>query len=417
MEPQMEMQEPEEAGRGTDSADVGGTMAHMTLGEVVIPREFLQDSDVVQMLQALFEQNQANLAEFTVGDPANKINPETGYPEFGFFKSLGKIFKKVAPIAASFIPGIGPLGAAAIGAGSGLLGGGGLKGALTGGALGYVGGGGLNDTALARGINSISNSAGVGNIFGSSASGGLTGSLSNGISDAFGSVGDTAIGRGINDAYNGVMGSSSGATLPGIGKVDLGTGSGIRGAVDSVRSAAPSIGGITGGASGGGSTFNLAGTAANIFGGLNQDAALKKQQKQLLGANSQQLANLDSFDPSGITSDPGYQFNLEQGQKGLERTLAASGSLNSGKALKAATEFNQNYAANSFKDYYNRWLQKTQGQNELYGQAGNTKAQATGAGAQNLSQSLANIIGSPVGAYGQNNSQLEILKRLGLAGA
>ena len=46
---------------------------------------------------------------------------------------LKKIFRTVLPIAAGFIPGIGPLAAGALGAGLGAMGGGGLKGALLGG--------------------------------------------------------------------------------------------------------------------------------------------------------------------------------------------------------------------------------------------------------------------------------------------
>lgn len=61
----------------------------------------------------------------------------------GAVKSVVNVVKKVAPIAApvvaSFIPGIGPLAAAGIGAAGGLVGGGGLKGALIGGATGGLG--------------------------------------------------------------------------------------------------------------------------------------------------------------------------------------------------------------------------------------------------------------------------------------
>lgn len=57
----------------------------------------------------------------------------------GFFKGLGKGLLKVAPIAAAFIPGVGPLASMAIGAGTGALSGGingGKKGALIGGLMG-----------------------------------------------------------------------------------------------------------------------------------------------------------------------------------------------------------------------------------------------------------------------------------------
>lgn len=76
------------------------------------------------------------------GDPT--INPRTGMPEFGIFGSIFKVFKKIAPIAVSFIPGIGPVAGAALGAGMGALGGGGIKGALLGGVTGALGAGGAS---------------------------------------------------------------------------------------------------------------------------------------------------------------------------------------------------------------------------------------------------------------------------------
>lgn len=74
------------------------------------------------------------------GDPT--INPHTGMPEFGIFGSILKALKTVAPIAVSFIPGVGPIASAALGAGLGALNGGGLKGALLGGVTGALGAGG-----------------------------------------------------------------------------------------------------------------------------------------------------------------------------------------------------------------------------------------------------------------------------------
>jgi len=50
-----------EAGRGTDTV-----MGHLSLGEVVIPRAFLDDPEVLQYIKGIFESNGADLAEFTV---------------------------------------------------------------------------------------------------------------------------------------------------------------------------------------------------------------------------------------------------------------------------------------------------------------------------------------------------------------
>ena len=93
------------------------------------------DSRLVHVNDDEFRQMKAEYGEPT-------INPETGMPEF-FLGKIGKILKAIAPIAVSFIPGIGPVAAAALGAGLGALGGGGIKGALLGGISGGLGAGGL----------------------------------------------------------------------------------------------------------------------------------------------------------------------------------------------------------------------------------------------------------------------------------
>lgn len=100
----------------------------------------------------LIHVNEEELAELTRmwGDPT--INPDTGLPEF-FLGGLFKIFKKILPIAASFIPGVGPaiggalgvsgtagsaIGSTLLGAATGALAGGG-KGALAGAGQGLLG--------------------------------------------------------------------------------------------------------------------------------------------------------------------------------------------------------------------------------------------------------------------------------------
>ena len=75
------------------------------------------------------------------GEPT--INPHTGMHEFGIFGSILKVLKTVAPIAVSFIPGVGPFASAALGAGLGALDGGGIKGAVLGGITGGLGAGGM----------------------------------------------------------------------------------------------------------------------------------------------------------------------------------------------------------------------------------------------------------------------------------
>lgn len=384
MMPQGDMTQgmpPEDAGRGTDTV-----IAHMSLGEVVIPREFFDDPDVMQMLQALFQQNGADMAEFTVGDPANKINPETGYPEFGFFKSIGRFLRKAAPYAAlalNFVPGLQGLGTAL---GSSILG------------AGATGASTLGNALIGGGLGALSGKG----------KGALLGAIGGGVGANIGSLAGTG-GEEFGPFQNG--GGPIGPAAR--------SGSGLLGALSKATgltsNSVPSTGGLVGGSSGGGSSFGSIGNVASAVGGLSENSSLKKQKNALLNANNKQMANLESFDPSGITSDPGYKFNLDEGQKGLDRSLSASGDVFSGKGLKAASAYNQNYASNAFKDYYNRWLTKTGAKNTLIGSGGDIRANAAGAGSQNLAQTLANIFGSRVGGYGQLDPET-LRKLLGYGG-
>lgn len=100
--------------------------------------------------------NKQELAELREmwGEPT--INPQTGCPEYFLkkawkgIKKIAKPLARIAPLAAMFIPSIGPLAAAGIGALSGGVTGG-LKGALVGGALGGLGASG----AVGKAIGSV----------------------------------------------------------------------------------------------------------------------------------------------------------------------------------------------------------------------------------------------------------------------
>jgi hypothetical protein len=66
-------------GRGGDTL-----IAHVTPGEIVIPIEVVSAPDFINVIAAAFAQAGVSIEQYTVGDPANVINPETGYPEFFF---------------------------------------------------------------------------------------------------------------------------------------------------------------------------------------------------------------------------------------------------------------------------------------------------------------------------------------------
>jgi len=72
-------------GRVTDDV-----MAHLTTGEIVVPLPIAQNKQALAMLTMMFELAGADIEEFTVGNAKNKINPETGHPEFwgGFLGNI-----------------------------------------------------------------------------------------------------------------------------------------------------------------------------------------------------------------------------------------------------------------------------------------------------------------------------------------
>lgn len=100
-------------GRGED--DVIG---HLTKGEVVIPKAFMEDPQVAKVINEIFAAYEVNINQYTVGHEENSINPKTGNPEF-LFKALKRAFGTLAGAAIGFFVG-GPTGAlkgAQIGAG------------------------------------------------------------------------------------------------------------------------------------------------------------------------------------------------------------------------------------------------------------------------------------------------------------
>lgn len=367
------LQQAADSGRATDT-----TLAHLTLGEVVIPREIVEDPEVMAALQQIFQAYGADMAEFTVGDPANKINPETGYPEF-FFKALKKIFKKIAPIAlpilGSLIPGVGPVvGAALGGAAGGAISGGGLKGILSGAALGGAGG------------------------YLSGGAGGLLGK-------AAGTFGPATA------SQVAAAGSTGGALS------SLASGSGIRGIL--------SGGSLFGGGGATGSLSSFVKPAASLYGGLQQQDATDEAKKALLAsqgraeqamnpyaqqglqAQTQLTDNLaKGFNPGDLASDPGYQFRLNQGLDAQNRSFAAQGMSQSGAALKAAQEYGQGFAGQEYGNAYDRWLQQNsqlagvgnQGYNaagslgNIYGAQGQTRSDAALYGADQKNKTIAEIL-------------------------
>lgn len=97
-------------GRGGDDQ-----IGHLTTGEKVLPLPVAQDPSVQRVINESFAEHGLDAEQYTVGHANNSINPNTQYAEFGFFKKLGKAFRKISQVV-GFIVGYaiaGPAGAAA----------------------------------------------------------------------------------------------------------------------------------------------------------------------------------------------------------------------------------------------------------------------------------------------------------------
>jgi len=93
-----------------------------------------------------------------------------------------------------------------------------------------------------------------------------------------------------------------------------------------------------------------------------------------------------NFSQQDFQADPGYQFRLSEGLKGIDRQAAARGGLISGGALKAAERYGQNLASDEYQNAFNRY-QTNRG--SVYGML--SGQQGVGQGATNA-----------MGAAGQN---------------
>lgn len=385
----MEKEEMRSAAEGGAEEGRGGdtVLAHLSLGELVIPRAFLDDPQVMEQMKALFEQAGSNINEFMVGDAANKINPETGYPEFF---SLGKALKSVAKIATGglvkqLLPKslqnvydtVAPIALTAVG-----------------------------QPGLAAAYTGLNNYSKNGNIGQALLSAGGTYGLSQ--AGSLGNLGGTSIGNAVNNAYQGSLlqdlytGASGALDKVSSGVNDIYNGSALQSAFKSGGDALKSIGidtastasapapSVGGGISSYGpqlpsSEINgLIKTGANTYAvpaatGAAQVASSKNYLtpvlSALLGSNAnsqaenallkQQKANQAllapytqgfSFTPGDLTQDPGYQFSLSEGNKAAERAQLARGGYFSGAAAKELAQFNQGLADSTYNTAYNRAL-------------------------------------------------------------
>ena len=124
----------------------------------------------------------------------------------------------------------------------------------------------------------------------------------------------------------------------------------------------------------------------------------QNQLMQLLGIGGDKTAQgygryAKDFGMSDFTTDPGYQFRLEQGMKALNASAAAKGMGMSGANIKGATEYGQNLGSQEYTNAFNRYQTNRAAQlDPLFKLYGGGQAAAAGSAAQ-------------AGALGQNLGQ------------
>lgn len=122
----------------------------------------------------------------------------------------------------------------------------------------------------------------------------------------------------------------------------------------------------------------------------HQAPYMQAGQSTLADLLKQMRAGAFDVDPASLANDPGYQFRLAEGQKALERSAAARGSLASGGTLKSLARYSQGVASDELQ---NAWARKQGGFNRLAHIAG-------------MGQNAANSLGAMGGQYANNMSHL-----------
>lgn len=149
---------------------------------------------------------------------------------------------------------------------------------------------------------------------------------------------------------------------------------------------------------------------------------------------------MKQFTGQDLQNEPGYQFGLSEGEKGINRAASARGGYDSGATLKSLLKYNEDYAGTKYDAAFNRdQIVKNQMYNQLAGisgtgQTATAQTAALGANAANqIGQSyqnagdaraagimgVGNAVNQGVGSYinyNQSQSLLDALKKPGYAG-
>lgn len=328
---------------------------------------------------------------------------------------MSSFFKKIAPIAgiaSMLVPGIGTAigtglmgltgtaatiaGNAALGAGLGAASGGGLKGATIGGLTGAMGGG--LGSSLAKGAGLTGTAANV-------AGGALTGATGSALSG--GDLGDVAMGAAVGGAtpYVQQVGGEWIDSVSPSGTMQDGV------PIPATKPVQTQTASLTTGDN----PVNLGkliSAGSDIYGYVQGQKDLEDiedmyQQAQLEAqsqldpyaqAGQAALQNIQAPNMEALMNDPAYQFQLQQGNQALERSLAARGLGQSGAALKAAQQYGQGLANQTYQQYFDRQAQMARqglnaagGLGSIIGQGAGAQAAAMAAMINNRNQALSNI--------------------------
>jgi hypothetical protein len=137
-------------------------------------------------------------------------------------------------------------------------------------------------------------------------------------------------------------------------------------------------------------------------GGVNA----QNQLMQLLGIGGDTTAQgygkyARDFGMSDFTTDPGYQFRLEQGMRALNAGAAAKGMGMSGANIKGATEYGQNMGSQEYTNAFNRYQTNRAAQLDplfkLY-----TGGQAAASGSATQAGNLGSNLGTTYSNLGTN---------------
>ena len=113
------------------------------------------------------------------------------------------------------------------------------------------------------------------------------------------------------------------------------------------------------------------------------------------------------FGMSDFTTDPGYQFRLEQGLRAINASAAAKGMGMAGANIKGAAEYGQNLASNEYTNAFNRYQTNRAAQlDPLFKLYSGGQASAAGSAAQ--AGALGTNLGNTYAGLGQGIAQADV---------